>query len=106
MLEKMNEETTYFEISDCGNSIRIELLGLSHPNAEMDWDKNWVKAIEKDKLTWTHVSDLGGWGNAVGQLYGITSIPQNILVNKEGIIVAKNLRGEELLSKLAEIFGN
>ena len=80
----------------------FDVLGVSFDSKK----ENWVKAIEKDKLTWTHVSDLGGWGNAVGQLYGITSIPQNILVNKEGIIVAKNLRGEELLSKLAEIFGN
>jgi peroxiredoxin len=80
----------------------FDVLGVSFDSKK----ENWIKAIEKDKLTWTHVSDLGGWGNAVGQLYGITSIPQNILVNKEGIIIAKNLRGEELISKLAEIFGN
>jgi peroxiredoxin len=80
----------------------FDVLGVSFDSKK----ENWLKAIEKDKLTWTHVSDLGGWGNAVGQLYGITSIPQNILVNKEGIIVAKNLRGEELMTKLSEIFGN
>src|SRR6478609_6773838 len=49
MSEKMNEEATYFEISDSGDLIRIEILGLSHPNAEMDWDKNWVKAIVEVK---------------------------------------------------------
>ncbi len=49
MSEKMNEEATYFEISDSGDLMRIELLGLSHPNAEMDWDKNWVKAIVEVK---------------------------------------------------------
>jgi len=79
----------------------FDVLGVSFDSKK----ENWLKAIEKDRLTWTHVSDLGGWGNAVGQLYGITSIPQNILVDKEGKIVAKNLRGEELQAKLGEILG-
>ena len=45
---------------------------------------NWIKAIQDDGLTWTHVSDLKGWGNAAGKLYGIQSIPQNILIGPEG----------------------
>jgi peroxiredoxin len=65
----------------------------------------WVKAINEDNLTWNHVSDLQFWNNAVAKLYHIESIPQNILVDPEGKIVAKNLRGPELEAKLCEIFG-
>jgi peroxiredoxin len=65
----------------------------------------WVQAIHEDNLTWTHVSDLQFWNNAVAQLYHIQGIPQNILVDPEGKIVAKNLRGPALEAKLCEIFG-
>jgi peroxiredoxin len=95
--ENPNVVKAYQTFKDKG----FDVLGVSFDSKK----ENWLKAIEKDRLTWTHVSDLGGWGNAVGQLYGITSIPQNILVDKAGKIVAKNLRGEELQAKLAEIFG-
>lgn len=64
----------------------------------------WVEAIKKDGLTWTHVSDLKYWASAAGKLYGIQSIPQNILLNPQGIIIEKNLRGQALQDKLAEIF--
>lgn len=67
---------------------------------------NWLKAIKDDQLTWTQVSDLQGWKNAAGKLYGIHSIPQNILLDPDGIIIEKNLRGEALGEKLKEIFGN
>jgi peroxiredoxin len=68
------------------------VLGVS-----LDKDKDrWLAAIEKDKLTWTQVSDLEYWQNAAAQLYGIQSIPSNVLVNPEGEIVAKNLRGDDL----------
>lgn len=63
----------------------------------------WLEAIHADNLTWTHVSDLQFWNNAVARQYGINSIPQNLLVDPNGIIVAKNIRGEELQKKLAEI---
>ena len=65
----------------------------------------WVQAINEDNLTWTHVSDLQFWDNAVAKLYHIQGIPQNILVDPEGKIVAKNLRGPALEAKLCEIFG-
>jgi peroxiredoxin len=65
----------------------------------------WVEAIHHDNLTWTHVSDLQFWNNAVAQLYHIQSIPQNLLIDPSGKIVAKNLRGPELRTKLCEIFG-
>lgn len=64
----------------------------------------WIKAIEKDGLKWPyHVSDLMGWNNAVAQRYNITTIPNNFLINGEGIIVAKNLRGENLLMKIESL---
>lgn len=64
----------------------------------------WMNAIHKDSLYWTQVSDLKGWENAVAQQYGIKAIPQNILVDPSGKIIAKNIRGEELQQTLAETF--
>jgi peroxiredoxin len=70
-----------------------------------DKDK-WLSAIQGDKLTWTHVSDLQFWNNAVAKEYGITSIPQNFLIDPNGKIIGKGLRGDELTKKLSEIFKN
>ena len=64
----------------------------------------WMKAIHDDQLTWTHVSDLQFWDNAVSKQYGIRAIPQNLLLDPTGKIIAKNLRGEDLVNKMAEIF--
>ncbi|MEO5501882.1 MAG: TlpA disulfide reductase family protein [Ginsengibacter sp.] len=64
----------------------------------------WLDAIHKDNLDWTQVSDLKFWDNAVAKSYGIQAIPQNFLIDPQGKIIAKNIRGEELNSKLAEIF--
>lgn len=76
------------------------VLGVS-----FDQDKEkWLNAVEKDKLTWDHVSDLKGWGNEVGRIYNITSIPQNLLIDKDGKILDKNLRGPALEEKLQELF--
>ncbi|WP_316822190.1 TlpA disulfide reductase family protein [Pedobacter gandavensis] len=66
----------------------------------------WLKAIEKDGLTWTNVSDLNFWNNAAAKMYGIQSIPANFLIDPTGKIIAKNVRGEELQSKLAEILAD
>ena len=63
----------------------------------------WVKAIKDDGLLWTQVSDLKGWGNEAGKLYGIQSIPQNILIGPDGKIIARNVRGQELQDKLKEL---
>jgi len=63
----------------------------------------WLAAIAKDGLTWTQVSDLKFWNNEVAQLYGIRSIPQNFLIDPTGKIIATNLRGEELQTKLASL---
>ena len=62
------------------------------------------RAITTDKTTWLHVSDLKGWENEVAMEYGITAIPQNFLIDPNGVIIAKNLRGDALSEKLGEIF--
>ena len=63
----------------------------------------WLKAIEDDQLGWNHVSDLKGWKNEAAQLYAVSSIPHTVLLDPEGKIIAKNLRGEELRTKIAEL---
>ncbi|MGI4833247.1 MAG: redoxin domain-containing protein [Janthinobacterium lividum] len=63
----------------------------------------WLKAIDADHLAWTQVSDLKFWQNDVAQLYDVQSIPQNLLIDPDGRIVAKNIRGEELGQKLAAV---
>lgn len=72
-------------------------------------DKNrdsWLAAIEKDSLTWTHVSDLAHWDSAPAKLYGVRGIPANFLIDRDGIIVAKNLRGDELQETLNNLLGD
>jgi len=66
---------------------------------------NWVAAIHKDNLTWTHVSDLQFWNNAAAKLYRVQGIPFNILVDPQGKIIGRNLRGPDLDNKLCEILG-
>ncbi|MFM2266996.1 MAG: hypothetical protein RL757_437 [Bacteroidota bacterium] len=66
----------------------------------------WIQAIKDDKLSWSsHVSDLQQWSNAAARLYGISSVPSTVLLDREGRIIARNLRGDALDKKLEEIFG-
>ena len=66
----------------------------------------WKDAIAKDGLVWpNHVSDLKGWSSAAAKLYGVSSIPSTFLVDKDGRIIAKGLRGEQLTAVLEQIFG-
>ena len=76
-------------------------VSLDRPGAK----DAWLKAIHDDNLTWTHVSDLQWWDNGVAQLYGIPSIPQNLLLDPAGRIIGKNLRGQDLHNKLEEVLG-
>ena len=62
----------------------------------------WIEAIKKDGLPWVHVSDLKGWKNQAAADYSVSGVPQNYLVSPEGVIIARNLRGDELSQRLAE----
>jgi len=77
------------------------VLGVS-----LDQTKDpWLKAIQNDHLAWNHVSDLKYWQNEVAQLYHIQSIPGNFLIDPNGKIIARDLRGEDLEKKLCEVIG-
>jgi hypothetical protein len=65
-----------------------------------------LQAIADDQLQWTQVSDLAFWNNAAARLYRVASIPQNYLLDPEGKIIGKNLRGAELDSFLEKTLGN
>jgi len=77
----------------------FDILGVSLDDKK---DK-WEQAIQKDHLTWTQVSDLKGWKNSAAEQYGINAIPMNFLLDKNGKIIARGLRGEELEKKLHEV---
>lgn len=94
--ENPNVVAAYNEFNDKG----FDILGVSF---DKDKDK-WIKAVEDDGLLWHQVGDLKGWGNEAGKLYAINSIPSNILLDPKGIIIAKNLRGEDLLAQLEKLF--
>ncbi|MFD2920071.1 redoxin domain-containing protein [Terrimonas rubra] len=79
------------------------VLGVSLDNPGQK--QRWLDAIKKDNLTWTNVSDLQGWGNAVAQQYKVQGIPQNFLIGPDGKILAKNLRGHDLEARLCELLG-
>ncbi|MBT7688073.1 MAG: hypothetical protein HN618_06400, partial [Flavobacteriales bacterium] len=78
------------------------ILGVSLDKTE----KAWLGALQQDGLTWRHISDLKYWQSSVVPEYQIKGIPLTYLVDKDGIIIAKNLRGKSLEDKLAEIFIN
>lgn len=95
-VENPNIVACYREFNPYG----FEILGVS-------FDRNreeWLQAVRDDTLTWAHVSDLKYWGNEAGKLYGVNSIPSNVLLDRNQIIIARNLRGDELRMKLMDIF--
>lgn len=96
--ENPNVVKAYAQYKDKG----FEVLGVSLDQKGKKAD--WVAAIEKDGLTWTNVSDLKSWGNEAAVLYGVRAVPTNYLIDPKGVIIATNLRGEALESKLKEIF--
>jgi thiol-disulfide isomerase/thioredoxin len=94
--ENPNVVKTYAAYKDKG----FEIFGVS-----LDQDRAaWLKAIETDKLVWKHVSDLKYWSSAGAQAYQVNSIPQTFLLDKEGRIIAKGLRGAALDQYLAQLF--
>jgi peroxiredoxin len=78
----------------------FNILGVSLDDKK---DK-WLEAIKKDRLPWAQVADLNGWQSSAAQLYGIRGIPMNFLLDKNGKIIAKNLRGEALQQQLEILF--
>jgi peroxiredoxin len=96
--ENPNIVAAYQKFHDGG----FDILGVSLDEKK----ESWLRAIEKDHLTWHHVSDLQGWNNAASDLYAVNSIPANFLIDPEGIIIDKKLRGNklhEVLDKLIEV---
>lgn len=75
------------------------ILGVS-----LDKEKDkWQDAVKKDNLSWQHISDLQGWESIAARAYGVESIPANFLIDPSGKIIARDLRGDELSAKLAEV---
>jgi thiol-disulfide isomerase/thioredoxin len=95
--ENPNVVQAYQKYKDKG----FEVLSVS-----LDTDRQrWLDAIKADNMAWLHVSDLKGWQAAAGKLYGVSGIPFTVLVDKQGKIIGKNLRGAALDAELARIFG-
>ncbi len=94
--ENPNVVRIYNDYKDKG----FEIIGVSFDESK----SKWIDAIHQDQLTWPHISDLKGWQSYAAKLYSIQAIPATILLDREGIIIAKNLRGEALREKLEEIY--
>lgn len=94
--ENPNLVKVYQKYHDKGFEIYQVSLDKSKPS--------WQEAIKQDRLNWIQVSDLKFWGSPVVQLYGIESIPSNFLLDRNGKIIAQNLRGAELDEKLDQLF--
>ncbi|MEO6868835.1 MAG: TlpA disulfide reductase family protein [Ginsengibacter sp.] len=93
--ENPNVVAAFSQFKDKGFTV----LGVSYDTNK----EKWKKAIKDDHLDWNQVSDLKGWSNATSDLYGIKAIPSNVLIDKEGIIIGKNLFGEDLVKKLQQV---
>ena len=94
--ENPNVVKAYNQFKDKGFTV----FGVSLDRTKEDW----VKAIKEDGLTWTHVSDLKFWQSDAAKTYSVTSIPFSLLLDQNGVIIAKNLRGAALEAKLTEVF--
>jgi peroxiredoxin len=95
--ENPNVVRMYNKYKDQG----FEIFGVSLDRKHEDW----IEAIKNDKLTWTHVSDLQYFNSEAAKKYNINAIPATYLIDQEGKIIGKNLRGKSLEDKLREIFG-
>lgn len=95
--ENPNVVRMYHKYNDKG----FEVFGVSLDRTKEDW----LQGIEEDGLVWTHVSDLKYFNSAAAELYNISAIPFSVLIDPDGIIIGKNLRGKGLERKLEEVFG-
>jgi len=91
-----NVKKAYEQYSSKG----LEIVGISLDNKA----EAWKSALTSMGMTWKQLSDLKGWNSLGADLYSIHSIPATVLIDPQGKIIARNLRGEEMLSKFAEIF--
>ncbi len=96
-IENPNVVKAYNQYRDMG----FEIFGVSLDRTK----EKWLKAINDDNLIWIHVSDLKGWKSEGARIYNVSGIPASFLLDQKGVIIAKNLRGDALHQKLAEIFG-
>ena len=81
------------------NKKGLEIVGVS-----LDRNKeSWLKAIQDDGLIWSHVSNLKFWQDPIAKLYNITAIPAAFIIDEDGKILAKNLRGAALEEKIDEL---
>ena len=94
--EMPNVVAAYKQYHDKG----FEIVGLSFDSEKDPWEK----AILEWQMPWIHLSDLKGWKTVAAEVYSVNSIPDNLLIDPEGIVVARALRGEALANKLAEVF--
>ena len=96
-IENPNVVAMYNELHPKG--LNIIGVSLDNPNGK----EKWIEAIKKDGLTWPQISNLKGWQDPIAEMYNIKSIPATLILDKEGKIVAKNLRGEALKAKVKEL---
>jgi thiol-disulfide isomerase/thioredoxin len=96
-IENPNLVRLYKRMHDKG----LEIVGVSLDKSKV----NWERAIEDDGLIWNHVSSLQYWKETIAVLYGVRSIPEAFVLNEDGVIVAKNLRGAQLDAKIEELLG-
>ncbi|MDB2457210.1 AhpC/TSA family protein [Flavobacteriaceae bacterium] len=96
-IENPNLVRLYKRMHDKG----LEIVAVSLDKSKV----NWERAIEDDGLNWNHVSSLQYWKEPIAVLYGVRSIPEAFVLNEDGVIVAKNLRGAQLDAKIEELLG-
>jgi peroxiredoxin len=97
----IRENPTLLEAYGKYHSKGFEIIGLS-----LDEDHSrWSQAVKRLGITWPQLSDLGGWKSLAARTYKVNSIPASFLLNAEGVVIAKDLRGEELSAKLRELLG-
>ncbi|MFN2261549.1 MAG: redoxin domain-containing protein [Psychroflexus sp.] len=98
-IENPNIVSVYEDFKDKG--FAVVGVSLDKPNKK----QSWIKAIEQDKLDWNHISNLKFWQEPIAKKYGVRSIPAAFLIDEDGVIVAKDLRGPALRNKVKEILG-
>ncbi|MBZ9652958.1 TlpA disulfide reductase family protein [Psychroflexus montanilacus] len=99
-VENPNIVSIYNDYKDKG--FTVVGVSLDKPNRK----DAWLKAIEDDNLDWNHISNLKHWQEPIAQKYGVRAIPAAFLIDENGIIIGKDLRGNDLREKVREVLGN